>query len=380
MPSRVAVCIAGLVRTMACVHQSFWNIIDPLGPPDAVDTFVSVSPAWGSGAKADLASADCFKVGSQVELIKHCQHDRECRVIMWHFSSEFHGGRPVKKFQACRSVRFNSSGRGFTLVRDVAIPPDALDALRPRNYSAAKEVYQFDVEPHAAGSGFGQATTLHNCYSMILHAEEQDGQEYDYVVRMRTDTVFRSVWGKRPLFEGYAPPVPGPFVYANYMGGCGSGHLGQEGCITDVFAVMSRSAAPAYFAHFLESYGHYGPNGTFVSSGLKLPAHSYRAGYSCPECRLGYVLHKAGVHKNEIGAMDVAIVRRCLPFHRRSTYFAPNVIHLPTNPWSPPSTAEFESAKRARQQKKEAWRVSEMKRQGAWAQTRAQLEHNAERH
>lgn len=378
-------CIAGLVRTMACVHRTFWHIIDPLGPPDAVDTFVSISASWGFGEKAELSSADCFKTGSQVELIKHCEHDRECRVILWHHTSELHDGRPRKVFQACRSVQYNPNGQGFTFVRNSAIPPDALEALRPRNYSAAKEVYQFIFEPRAAGVGFGQATTLYNCYSMILHAEQEDGKQYDYVVRMRTDTAFRSVWGKRRLFEGYVPPVPGPFVYANSMGGCGSGnaasmHWHQEGCINDVFAVMSRSAAPAYFAEFLESYGHYGPDGTFVSSGLKLPAHTYHPGYSCPECRLGYVLHKAGVYKNEIKGMDVAILRHCLPVQRKHTYFAPNVIRLPTKPWSPPSTAKFDNSKRTRRQKREARRVSEMKRQGVWAQLRAQFNHTAERH
>jgi len=123
-------------------------------------------------------------------------------------------------------------------------------------------------------------------WRLALAAEERGGFEYDWVVRTRPDvlTRFQVILG---------PPPTAEQIYVSRLGGCNekavSGQREPYACCNDVFAVLTRTAASAYYVDYYES---------FLSRDFApAPGHGRTWGKRavCAECRLGHTLRKIGV-------------------------------------------------------------------------------------
>ena len=149
--------------------------------------------------------------------------------------------------------------------------------------------------------GFPAAFGNLQCWRLLTAREAQEGWRYDWVVRARTDTAVG-------LRVRLTRPPDDERVYSSRLGSCGDRPMGDEfstaaepwGCIKDLFAVMSRGAATAYYAGLAASYRLETPEAKAVSP---------HGGSICPECRLGRVLHLVGRASFHLLPGTVFIVR-----------------------------------------------------------------------
>ena len=181
------------------------------------------------------------------------------------------------------------------------------------------------------GWGAYQALSWHTCYGLVKEEEKRRGVPYQWVVKARTDSIFR---GALPPFERWPDPsrVDNATVWVNRLGACGlserRGLPEFKACIGDHFGVQMRGLPSdaymdGYWYDFIENDN--------VTEG----ALATRAG-SCPECMLGNCLSQRGVHKRTLTDHDEApLMWRNLPesqWDRFSRAFEPIFGGLPDLP------------------------------------------------
>ena len=124
----------------------------------------------------------------------------------------------------------------------------------------------------------GQNSGLHSCLLLVRRHERQRRSRYRYLLRLRPDVAYRT---RLPEWASWRhslrlPVAEGPrLVLTEIL------HKFPQFCVKDVWALMTREAAPVYFA---SEWPPCSPGG------VKQPN---KLGY--PECRLGCALHGANV-------------------------------------------------------------------------------------
>ena len=218
-PAAVAACITGHVRTInVTAHNIFETMIAPIR--DHVDVFAAVSPVLG-----DLLPP------------KNVTHPK--------FQSE--SGPPKVGKTATRL----DIERWFRILSPIHV----------------------EVATTA-----GQNSGLHSCLLLVQRHERQRRSRYRYLLRLRPDVAYRT---RLPEWASWRhslrlPVAEGPrLVLTEIL------HKFPRFCVKDVWALMTREAAPVYFA---SEWPPCSPGGA------KQPK---KVGY--PECRLGCALHRANV-------------------------------------------------------------------------------------
>ena len=229
-------------------------------------------PAQDTGASSSRSSDGQLRAAVLISgLLRSWTYVRECPFYLVANAAP-EGPVLTHYFLAVGVVGNLSSPEAMRVKRSVALLPRnaSLSGLRIYNHLGHKE-----SKPRPP-KGFPQAWGNLEAWKLLRASERRGGFAYDWVVRTRTDilTRFQLVLS--------APPPREERVYTDKLGSCSDKRGGGDEpwkCLKDLFAVLTRGAASAYYEGFHASFD--------------APASGVLA--SCPECRLGAALRAKGV-------------------------------------------------------------------------------------